>query len=297
MTDLVQETKAVLLDTHFLKKIELSLLYKEDPDDEKYPNQFWEVKYSNKFEKEEDWNLNFSCHCKSLPQAIGQSILLQSNGQFFIQCEIPDNLKKHWRLYKITIIEHITRKEKWGEERINKRASISYQIRLSDGMWAEDYSEGALNLETALCFVPKRYWNMSEGFVPHFLDYRNTDENLPSHESYPTFKYEGHYFKSTRYIPNQKCICGESDTYYNNYDQNNQVKVEVWDTQCFEKDVINFDGTHLIFNETVIKLSEEDRKKYEGFISDKEMNILRNKFPSAKAYNGDMESRNFGDKK
>ena len=63
---------------------------------------------------------------------------------------------------------------------------------------------------------------------------------------------------------------------------------------CFEKNIIHFDGTHLIFNDSVIELTEDERDRYSGFISSDDMNVLKKRYPGAEGYDGDMESMNFG---
>ena len=290
-----KQAKALLMGTNYLRQILLNLCWRENKEDPEYPSSFWRVVYQYQYEKH-PWELVHQFDADTLEEAIAHSILGTHSeycgNNMHKTIQLPENLT-HWKPYKISVTEHINRKQQWGELNEHKHTSINYEIRLNTGRWVKDYSEGARNLETALCFVPKMYWEIYEGSVPYHWDYRNTDEEHPSHELYPIFKYDGHYFKSNYYIPDQKCICGESETYYNTYEHDNSVKVEVWRARCFEKNIIHFDGTHIIYNDSVIALTEDERDKYSGFISSDDMDILRKRYPEAEGYDGDMESRNF----
>ena len=287
MNSSVEEVKAALLNSHHLNKASLYTRYREDKSDPDYHTMFWSARLETKIENESKWKEVAHFHCDSLPEAIARLIMARlykgtdkQTNSFYDECEVPDNLP-NWKPYGICITENISRKEKWGETRESRHASIVYEIKLNRGGWTHDFSEGARDLETALCFVPKRFWNMMEGAIPYNWDYRTNENQQP--EDYPFFKYKGHLFKTTYWIPDQKCVCGTSDTYIDEYEDDNSVKVEVWDVDLLEKDIIHYDKTNLFCNGTQIHASSFNDLNLE-WVGAAERKELKKAFPESKGF-------------
>jgi hypothetical protein len=289
----IEEAKALLMGTFFLRMAVMNLNFRHNELEPEYPHRFWHVQLCKKYEIEKDWDVEHAFDVDTLEEAIARGIIWEPSTIHYETCELPSNLQKHWKYYNITVQESVRRKEKWGEKSEDVRARTLYKILLTRG-WTEDYDEGAWKLETALAFVPKRYYEMVEGHVPYHWDYHNNED--PKASDYPAFKYDGHYFRTTYYIPSQKCVCGISDTYHNDYEGDNSVKVEVWHAKCYEKDHIHYDGSHIIYNDQIMEAGDF-RQKLDGVFKDKEIDELKQLFPDAKGYNGPMESRNFGREK
>jgi hypothetical protein len=288
----LNQAKALLLDTFFLRKIYLNLNFRYNEKEPEYPERFWRVMYYHGFEKR-DWDLVHSFDVDTLEEAIAHGILGTKSEIHYETCDLPNNLKKHWKHYSIIVEEHVNRKTKWGELREDVRAGTQYKIKTDDG-WKDDFSEGAWKLETALAFIPHRYYKMIEGGIPFHWDYHNVDKLDVS--AYPMFRYQGHYFKTDHFIPDQKCVCGYSETYNNDYEHDHSVKVEVWDAHMFEEDVIHYDQGNIIYNGVILPCDSEMKRDLEGYAKDEMIDRLRNMYPDAKGYNGDMESKSFGTK-
>jgi hypothetical protein len=230
-----------------------------------------------------------------LEEAVAHGILGSKTSAIYEICALPERLKKHWKYYIITVEEYVKRKTKWGETREDVRARTTYSILTNNG-WKTDFESGSFSLETALIHTAPQFYKMTEGGVPYYLSYFDVEE--PDKEHYPIFRYKGYYFKTKYFFPDQKCIAGESfgDDYYNDYDMNNEVKAEVWDTYCFEKDVVHIDGSYLIYNDIIEKLDGEARVKLNGMLDEKEFQNLRERFPKAKGFNNHMQSTNWKSK-
>lgn len=286
-TAVVKETKAALLNSYFLSKAEMTLKYRYNEEESEYPTQFWDVKLSTQIENQSEWEEILHCHCDSLPESIARLVLNQDSDKldYYEECEMPSRLKS-WKSYRITVKENISRKKKWGELRESRHASIVYEIKLNNGEWVEDFSESARDLEIGLCFVPKRFWNMSEGFVPYEWDYHNNENQTPS--DYPFFEYKGHLFKTTHWFPGQKCVCGTSPDYVNEYENDNSIKVEVWNAKVYEKNIIYLDSGRIIFNGEVTLATEVPVKL--DWIDEKGKEKLKEIFPESKGFNSWSES-------
>jgi hypothetical protein len=286
------EAKTLLLNSFYLKKVVISRNYRANQEEPEYPHAFWHVSYFTRFEIDSDWKEQHSFDVDDLEEAVAHGIIGSKTSTAYEICPLPERLKKHWKYYVITVEEFVRRKHKWGETREDVRGKTTYSILTSKG-WKTDFEGGGSNFSTALIFVAPQYYKMVEGGVPYHLSYFDVDE--PDKERYPLFRYKGYYFKTKYFFPEQKCIAGESlgDDYYNDYENNNEVKVEVWDTYCFERDIVYVDGGFLIYNDHVEKLGPRNRYKLSGILDDGDFKTLRRRFPKAIGFNNHMQSTNW----
>jgi hypothetical protein len=286
------EAKSLLLNSFYLKKVVMSLGFRTNEEEPEYPHRFWHVSYFAKFEADEDWKEQHSFDVDSLEEAVAHGIIGSKTELVYEICALPERLKKHWKYYIITVEEYIRRKHKWGEAREDLRGKTTYSILTNNG-WKKDFESGGLSLETALIFAAPQFYKMTEGGVPYYLSYFDVDE--PDKDRYPIFRYKGYYFKTKYFFPDQKCIAGESfgDDYYNDYDNNNEVKAEVWDTYCFEKDVVHIDGSFLIYNDLIEKLNPKSRISLNTVLDTDDFEDLRKRFPKAIGFNNHMQHTNW----
>jgi hypothetical protein len=286
------EAKSLLLNAFHLRKVVISRNYRTNEGEPEYPHMFWHVSYFNMFESDTDWKEVHSFDVDQLEEAVAHGILGSRTDVAYDICSLPERLKKHWKYYVVTVEEYVNTKHKWGETTRDVRARTTYTILTNKG-WKTDFESGAFSLETALVHIAPQFYKMTEGGVPYYLSYFDVEE--PDKDRYPIFRYKGYYFKTKYFFPSQKCIAGESfgDDYYNDYENNNEVKVEVWDAYCFERDVVYVDGGYLIYNEHVEKLGPRNRHKLSSILDDKDFKTLRRRFPKARGFNNHMQSTNW----
>lgn len=284
ITNEVEKAKQALTNVYTLEKAEFELMWRWD-DDPKYPYSFWRVSYyqdkRNAEKKEENWNCLTTCDLDKLEEAIAYPIVKTSSNIHYQQTEVPERLQKYWKSYKIIVEDRIRFKK--GDVRVG--TLIHFWVQLTTGEWKLDYEDRRNGFASALTFVPGHYYWMHEGGVPWELSYINNEE--PKNNDIVGFIYKGHYFDKTYYFPEQKCICGESKTYYNDYDEGGSIKVEVWSVdKFFKKDVVyKIDRGRIFYN------GEFYRDPYieeTTFLSSQEEERIRKLFPKAKEIETEM---------
>ena len=292
ITNEVEKAKQALTSIYTLEKAEFELMWRWDNDPE-YPTSFWRMTYYQDkrcaYERpaQKNWNLLMACDLDKLEEAVAYPIVKTIKNNHYQSTEVPDKLKKHWKPYKIVVEDDVYIRK----DRIRTSTHIQFWIQLTTGEWKLDYEEGRNNFASALTYVPGQYYWMHEGGVPFQLSYTSNED--PQDNDIVGFMYKGHYFTNDHFIPSQKCICGKSKTYYNDYDDDNSIKVEVWSVdKFFEKDTAYIiEDNKVFFNGEFYR--DPYIKKEAAFLTDKEKNRIKELFPEVKAINTEMEWMNF----
>lgn len=251
-----------------------------------FPKIFWELSHYVDIKNSEDGKLlKFRAHTDSLEEAIALAILSKRSGRFYEECE-PQINGAAYKPYRIIVRESYYTKEKWREEQIRKTCLVSYQVKGKNGSWIVDYETHSSSAKYALTTVPKFFYEMSEGvLVPYNWCSLTKDIEDQSIEDYPYFEYKGYIFKTTQWIPTQKCVCGECGDYIDEYEGDNSVKVEVWDVDLFEKDIVYLHENKLVCNNTFLNLGIEELEELDNMDHDAMKKKLKSLFPEAKSFN------------
>jgi len=288
-TQIIEKTIDNLTGTKYIKKVEIESFHRYNEDEPEYPKTFWEIKYFKARIKPNDinpnWFIKYISHTDTLEEAIASAILGIETDIFYHKMhekDMPSRLSNWLKRDKFIVKENYYTKFKWDELQVRKSCSTTFYI-LINGKWIEDYNTNG-NFQYALSAIPKKFYSMHEGVVPYYLDYKNNDN--PSHTDYPYFKYKDVIYKSTYYIPNQKCMCG------NIGDGGEGIKVKVWDADKFyDSKTVYIEGHNLFYNGTLYNMTDEEFDWSEGYKSEKQFhNLMREKFPEAKNYSSWMNS-------
>lgn len=289
MEPTVDDIKNLLTDTEIITRfiIESDYTSSEDPD---HPTEFWNVKkftYRINMEnlrkpREEEWQLIHSFQTKTLEHAISHCILGTTTQDVFNPCPLPERLKDYWMRHKFIITQSITSKIKWDEKRINR----STQFELFDYIRDKEiksYEGGRWKIDYLLSELPSILVKLSEG-----LPFGFTTSDVLKHnpvERFPWFLYKNKLYKSTYYIHDQKCICGDPVDSISG----ENIKVEAWSVQKFyKKDEIYIDDNTIFYN----GITQPFVKNESIYMSNEAKQQLKLMFPDAERYNCDMESGN-----
>lgn len=254
--------------------------------DKFFPKIFWELSHYVDIKNSEDGRLlKFRIHTDSLEEAIALAILSKSSGRFYEECE-PQINGAAYKPYRIIVRESYYTKEKWGEEQIRKTCLVSYQVKGKNGSWIVDYETHSSSAKYALTTIPKFFYEMSEGvLVPYNWCSLTKDIEDQSIEDYPYFEYKGYIFKTTQWIPTQKCVCGHCDEYVDDYEGGSDIKVEVWEVDLLEKDTVYLKNRKLICNKEYVSISDEQLQLLNSSYHDVIRKELKKAFPKAKQFN------------
>lgn len=285
---LIEEAKEALTNTRLLRKYIFLECLRKNEKEPKYPKRFWQTHvYSFRVNLEKCsipkdirlWKHECSYSSYKLEEAIAHAVVGSQDDKEFEKVEIPDHLKSRWSLWQIEAYQSVYIKEKWGEKDLRSICGINY-FEFFDGKDYNSYNESFSGWEYALCQIPSKIAKLTEQ-MPYGLCTPEVIKD-PVEEKFPYFIYKNHVFKTTYYIHDQRCVCGNSSSYYNDYEEDNSVKVEVWEVDRFlKKDIIyNIDGWLFCNNEKC-----QAPKKHISFKQENEFKkLLKEKFPHAKEY-------------
>lgn len=280
----IEKAKQALISIYTLEKAEFELMWRES-DDPEHPLSFWRMSYyqdkrivgeSNKV----NWNLLMACDLDTIEEAVAYPIVKTIKNNHYDTVEVPDKLKKYWKPHKIIVEDRAGLRK--GDVRTS--TNIEFWIKLTNGEWVLDFEERRNNFAAGLTYVPGQYYWMHEGAVPWELSYMNNEN--PKDNDIVGFMYKGHYFTQTLFIPDQKCICGESETYLDSYEGDNSIKVEVWSVdKFFKRNEVYILNNKMFFNGNFYQREVPEST----FITEEEKSKIKKMFPKAESISDDME--------
>lgn len=285
------EAKNILIyGDDYLRTITFTGLFRDDGD---YPKRFWRVEtyprnkkiyrtVKHVFELMYSQDPALSYDVDTLEEAVSSMILNLQSGIKYERVN-PSDIKPHlknapaWRDEKIVLVEY------YNDHKDRYTYSTSYFIK-SNEEYILDYDDHySSNLQSMLISIPGKWTSLQE--VPYAWDMRVLGKKLDNRdiEEYPMFEYKGNMFETKYYFSNQRCVCGVSDTYYNEYDQDNTIKVDIDHVQLFKKDTIYVYQGFIVCNITYRKQTVEEREKIEHCSKrDEIVEKLKKEFPKAK---------------
>lgn len=284
--DTKTEAKNYLIHGDFVLKVVFNGLFRKGDD---YPNRFWRVNryYINKNKKTDvdldDFSPEIIYDVDTLEEAVASIILnVQSDIKYdpVLPGDIKPNLKNApaWREEKIIFHEY------YNFEKERNGYFVYYYVKNNDEYVLDYDSHFGSGFQYMLIDIPKQRRKLLN--VPLGWDIRS-EHGGKGIEEYPMFEYKGHLFSTTYYFPKQRAICGESDTYYNEYEGDNSIKTDIEDVYVFRRNSIYLYEGYVICNNTYRKQTEEE-KLFSGFITSKESDIInsfKKEFPEAKELN------------
>lgn len=281
----VEEVKEILTNTRNLKRYVFSEYFRKDEDEPDYPNRFWNVElYTYRVSLDDcsiprdlvDWNFQSSFQTATIEEAVSYAVVGGQDDKEFDAVELPDRLQDHWYKNIIDARESVYIKEKWGDRQLRSSAGFTvYDVFKHDII--ESWSESSLNLNYVLTKIPSTLIRLSET-LPYGFSTPDIMKENPE-VKFPYFIYKGYVFKTTHYIHDQRCICGECAEYYDEYNGDNSIKIEIWDVDHFLQDgIIYSDDGWYYYNGQRIKAKEvlENAKDHNGV-----MENLKQQFPDA----------------
>ena len=290
MRSTVEIAKSLLTNTEIITKIVMTEHWRDrEEKDNDTPESFWKIKrYEYRIDmetlkrpKDEDWTLVQSFETAKLPEAVAHCILGSVSKDKFVEVPLPPRLMEHWSRYEIQINESISSKTKWDEIRIDRRANVT-MYETFNGKTIECHADGRFNMNYLLTEIPSIFTQQTEG-LPYGFKLSEMLQKNPV-DRFPYFLYKGHVFRSTHYVTSQKCMCGESDTFYNDYEEDNTIKVEITSIdRFFQEDEIYIEKTNIYFNGQTLQWRDKST-----ILIDTDKKNIKQLFPTAKYYHSDM---------